>query len=345
MRNRIIAWIGGLTAIIGLVASLSGGVTWLKTHYRQHAELASQMAVAQGQAKQGDYETSIQSYADILKDDSLYTPALDQQLDATMRWVENFDVVVPEGQDPGPIAAPKLNQLFALLDAGLTRTTGPRAADVQAHLGWAHWLNQHIAEREFGPTAEQNFRAALQIDPTNVYANAMLGNWMLQNRKNFTEAVGHLNSAISTDKARPFARALQMGGLISAQPDGAAPELMKASNDMRKSNEPLDEHSKSRILFQCCTLTNHELLTQSLSALPEDDAWKTYLWLDDEDKEGDAGKMQLLSRDFINANLLEISGKRPEALAKYRTLQQQLKGQSSTLQRSVDDAIARLSHS
>ena len=41
--------------------------------------------------------------------------------------------------------------LIAILDAGLARTKGAAAADVQSHLGWAHWLNQHIAERVVEP--------------------------------------------------------------------------------------------------------------------------------------------------------------------------------------------------
>ena len=77
--------------------------------------------------------------------------------------------------------------------------SGTAAADVQAHLGWAHWLNQHVAEREFPPNAaaERNFRAALATDPSNVYANAMLGNWMTITVEVSTEAVEHFNSAIT----------------------------------------------------------------------------------------------------------------------------------------------------
>src|SRR6201999_2216636 len=96
--------------------------------------------------------------------------------------------IVPEGQNAAGAAGPQLDQLFAILDAALGKRKAAQAADVEAHLGWAHWLNQHIAEREFGPIAEHDLRAALALDPTNVYANAMLGNWMLQNGGNFAEA-------------------------------------------------------------------------------------------------------------------------------------------------------------
>jgi hypothetical protein len=47
---------------------------------------------------------------------------------------------------------------------------------------------------------------------------------------------------------------------------------------------------------------------------------------------------------FIQANLLEIAGKRAEALAEYRALQQELKNQQGTLEDPVADAVTRLSH-
>jgi hypothetical protein len=173
----VMSWVGGITALIGLFVSVRGGVTWFENNQKQKAELQARMALAQAQAKQGEYQASIQSYGDILKAGPLYRPALDQQLDAAMLWLENFDVVSRAGQDADQAAAAELDQIMPILDSGLTRSHGSQAADVQAHIGWAHWLNKRIAEREFGDIDEQNLRAALKLDPPNVYANAMLGAW------------------------------------------------------------------------------------------------------------------------------------------------------------------------
>jgi hypothetical protein len=339
----VMSWVGGATALIGLFVSLAGGVHWFITHHKQQTELNAKLALAQAQAKQGEYQASVQSYGDILKGNSLYRPALDQQLNTTMLWVENFHVLAHEDQNAADLSAPALDQIMAILDSGLTRTKGPQAADVQAHLGWAHWLNQHIGEREFGPAAEQNLRAALASDPSNVYANAMLGNWMLQNGGSFTEAMQHLDRAVSTGKVRPFVRSLQLGGLINLDQTGARAELIKAANDMRKSSESFDEEYKKRILGFCFDplVTDHGELAESLTAVPPDEAWKTYLWIDDKPE---GGRSQLMVHDFIDANLLELSGKRQESLERYRLLQQELKNHSGTMKNSVDAAIARLSH-
>jgi hypothetical protein len=213
---------------------------------------------------------------------------------------------------------------------------------VQAHIGWVHWLNQHIAYREFGSAAAQNLRSALASDPLNVYANAMLGNWMLQNEANFTEAVQHLDIAVSTGKVRPFVRNLQLGGLIYLDHPGARGALIKAVDDMRKSNEPIDEGTKRRIRAFCFepVVTDQAELVESLSAVPPDEAWKTYLWLDD-NTEG--GPTKSLMHDFIHANVTELAGNRQEALDSFRLLDRKLKDQPGAMKSSVDAAIARLS--
>lgn len=339
----VMTWVGRTTALIGLFASLAGGVTWLVTHHRHAAERKARMDLAQTQVLQQDYASAVASYGAILKDDPSYPPALDGQLKAAELWVENFHVAAREDQDLAPAAAALLDQAMPVLEAGLTRSRGTQAADVQAHIGWAHWLNQKLAEREFGPAAEQNLRAALAADPGNVYANAMLGNWVLQNNGSLSDAVRNFDAADATGRARPLVRSLELGGLRYLDKKGARAEQVKIADQMRRNGEPLDEDWKSEILGFCFdpTVTEHAELVESLSAVPPDDAWKTYLWLDD--RAGDADNQRLV-HEFIQANLLEVSGDRAGALGKFRQLSQELKGSPSAMIDPVNEAIARLSH-
>lgn len=337
----VMTWVGAATAILGLIASLSGWFHTFSSHRTQRAEVSAQMAVAQEQAKQGEYPAAVRSYRDILKSDPLYAPALEGQLNAAMLWVENFDVLVREGKDAADAAGPLLDEIMPVLDAGMARSKGTRAADVQAHLGWAHWLNWHIAEREYSPLAEKNLRGAIDLDKTNVYGNAMLGNWMLQNNRDFHEAIGHLNTAVATGKARPLVREMQIGGLLNDEKPGARAELVKAVNDMRKNDEAIDDEERYRIRSFCysTSASNHASLVESLSAVPEEDSWKTFLWLDENHED----RMDLLARDFIYANLLEASGNRSQALEKFRALQQNPKVMQFSFKDQVDDAVKRLS--
>lgn len=345
----LMSWTGRITAVVGLCATIGGGVTWLMTHQRQQQERATQLELAQTQAAQGDYEKSAETSAALLKTDPQDRTALDNQLNDAMLWAENFSVEVPEGQSATGPAGKALDEMMPILEAGLARSTGSRAADVQAHLGWAHWLNQHIAERESGPAAEQNFRAALATDPANAYANAMLGNWMLQNGGDFSEAVQHLRAGAAAVKARPFVRQLQIAGLVDGDSQaGARGELMKVANAMRIGGEPLSADDKRQVLYACCDVsaTRHVELVESLSSVPPDNAWSTYLWLEDASSARSPDPLRGPIHDFIQANLLEISGKAPQALEQYRAAKQKLHAIPGTsLEGSVDAAIRRLTHS
>ena len=337
----ILAWVGGASAVIGLFAAISGQLHQVQGKRAHKAVLDAKMAVAQSQVKQGEYEAAVGSYDEILKGEPLYGPAQEGQLDAAMLWVENFQVL---GGDFTKVAGAKLDEIMPVLDAGLAREKGTREADVQAHIGWAHWLNWHIAEREYGPAAEKNLRAALALDGSNVYANAMLGNWMLQNHGNFAEAVGHLNMAAATGKARPLVRMMQVGGLLRDHERGARAALVKAVNDMRKNNEPLDEDRKERIVGFCYSPygTSMAELTEMLTAVPEDDAWKTYLWLDSS-RDGGVNESRDVDHAYIHAHLLEAVGKRADALGEFKTLQKKLAEEPGTIKDRVDDAVKRLS--
>lgn len=343
----LMSWSGRITAIAGLCATVAGGATWMIAHHRQQQERAAQMTLAKEQATQGDYRTSVETYAVILKSDPLDRAALDGQLDTAMMWAENFSVLVSEGQSATEESGPALDEMMAILESGLTRSKGTRAADVQAHLGWAHWLNQHIAEREFDSTAEQDFRATLAIDPTNVYANAMLGNWMLQNGGDFSEAIQHLDRAVATGRALPFVRRLQLGGLTGYDHEGARRELIKAANSMRVHGETLDPSERRRVFGFCCDIavSDREALVESLSAVLQQDAWLTYLWLEDPGSESSYNPLQAAIHEYVQANLLEISGQRAQALQQFRTLQQKLRSSpSGALKDDVAAAVTRITH-
>jgi Tfp pilus assembly protein PilF len=339
----LMTWTGRVSALIGLFASLAGGVTWLVTHHRHAEELKAKMDLAQAQVQQQDYQAAVASYGEILKGDPSYAPALDAQLNVAELWAENFHALGREGQDPSVVGATELDQLMPVLEAGFARSKGAAAADVQAHIGWAHFLNQKIAEREFGSAAEDNLRAALKTDPKNVYANAMLGNWMLQGQGNLGEAMNYLDTAAATGKVRPWVRGMELGGLRFLDEKGACAAQMRVANDMRKDSEPMDRDQKGDILSFCFSPTMGERseLVGALSAVPADDAWKTYLWLDDStrDREG-----QRLTHEFMQANLLELGGDSAGALAIYRHLSQELKNTPFTMIDPVNEAIARLSH-
>jgi hypothetical protein len=267
---------------------------------------------------------------------------MDRQVDVAMTWIEDFHVVVPEGGSAEKLAGTALDEIMPVLDAGLSRAQGrvPRAADILAHIGWGHWLNQKLAEREFGPAAERDLRHALEIDPSNVFAHGMLGNWIMQTGGATKEALVHFQKAVESNRARPFVRGLQLGVLVYPDDSETRVALIRLANEMRRNGESIDDHDRSRILASYDpTVNSAEELSETLSAVPPDDAWATYLWLDTGSTE------RRLQRDFIQASILEMKRNRDDALAAFEKLRVQLKqrGYNGRIATYVDDAIKRLS--
>jgi tetratricopeptide (TPR) repeat protein len=342
----VMAWIGGTTAVIGFVASIAGGVTWLSNHHRHDVEYKAKMALAQTQSSQEQYQAALSTYADILKDDPLNRQAMDAQLDTAMLWVENFSLYVGQERDEsGNLSSSALDEVLPVLSSGLTRYKQTRLADVEAHLGWAHFLNAKLAQRENDSVAVDDWHNALATDPTNVYANAMVGNWMLQADGDLKEAVEHFNTAIRTGRARPFVRRLQVGGLLYLEISGARAEMMRVANEMRQGGEQLDPGLRHRISGWCFDpiVTNHQELSEVLRAVSTDDAWQTYLWLDVSGESGSPEERNL-KHEFIHANLLESSGSLDAALSEFRQIQRKLRDRPGSLRDQVEAAIERLAH-
>lgn len=336
------AWIGGITLVLGFFGTLSGTFSKIKGHFDEGPEIRAGMDLAQSQLQQGEYPEASATYTAILQAHPGYRPAADARLRLMERWVENFHVYEQDGKSTAASASSLLDGIIPVLDRALVSAKGTDKADVQAHLGWAHWLNRHIAQREFGPAAEQDLRAALAADPENVYANAMLGNYILQNDGELAEAVQHLDAAVRTGKERPLVRRFQIGGLTSTEEPGARRTLFQALNQMRKDGEPMPPDHTHNVLGFCCWpgINTDDELAETLTSVPRDEALQTFTWLESGFKE-DATQKDL-KREFIAARLAELAGERENALAQYRKLQANLKGQGMTMDEDVQRAIARL---
>ena len=342
--KKTAVWIAVATIVaLSVIAAARMGLgPWRASHERK-LHIEQLLGTAGAQAEQTEYESAFESYQQILQLDSGNTAAQDGQLDAAMRWLENFHVLAPEGQKAEDIAAPQLAKLKDVLEAGLARTTGKdtRAADILAHLGWAHYMNEKIAFKEFG-NAERYFQQALAIAPTNVYGSAFLGNWLLQTGGDRAQALSHFQTALATHQERSLVRSMQLGGLYLNEAPGMRGELVKALNEMRVNHEPLDRSLQGRLSYlYSSTVSTAAELREVLTAVPVEDAWKTYLWLHPE-RPGDT----TVERDFVQANLSEISGDRTKALAEFKALAIALRAQhfDGRIADYTAAAISRLSH-
>jgi tetratricopeptide (TPR) repeat protein len=344
----VLKWVGGIAAIIGLV--LSGiqlfGPAFTRLH--NHREVDRLLNEAKTESDNGDYHTALTTYDHALQLLPDYAAAKQGRCDAAMAWLRNFSAAGADDKEVESRASAQLSELFPILEADLAGQKGPREADILAHIGWAHWLNFHIALKDVPSSAEKSFRRALAVDSRNVYANAMLGNWLLQNGQRLEEAKQHFSLAVESGRDRLFVRALQLGGMIYVDDIQTQIELTRVANQMRKNGEKISESNRSRIISTNYSpdMIDDVELVRILAALPSDEAWATYVWLDETTDSSDEEEQSLkqLKHKFIEAKIKEISGKDVEALALYRSLQAGLRETGSTLGPRVALAIKNLTH-
>ena len=342
--KRLLAWIGVVTAVIGLITGLSGLVGplkgWWKTGRQSHALLAS----AQRQEELGEYSAAMDTLAEILKATPSDTQALHTQLDVAMLWIEEIRTPRHNVDDVAPQARTIFDRLTPILEGGLSTAKGYRAADVVAHLGWLNFLKGNITGQN--GIVESHLREALRMDPANVYANAMIGEWLLLPPANLEDAKTHFATALKSGEAKPFVRGCQLEGMIYNEEPGVRAELIRVANQMRKDNDPISNDDKGRIhsYFSTTVGTDAEL-REVVSAAPPDEVWATYEWVSPPAAE--ASDFNKLEARFIQANIDEVSGKREEALQIYRSLDQELKQRKDSgprISQRVRDAVQRLSH-
>jgi tetratricopeptide (TPR) repeat protein len=342
-------WAAVLAGVIVLLLAVNwAGIGPWQAYRERNAHIQQLLRTAEAQTNLAEYESAFKTYQEILKQDANNRLATDRQVDVAMLWADHFHALISENQKAQDVTGPPLAEILSALHVGLARTNGhdSRAADILAHLGWTHWLNEHIAYKEFDQSAEQGMRQSLSIDPTNVYANAMLGNWLLQKDKDFNEAIQHFDIAVKTGRQRPLVRELQLGGLLSSDDPAARAELTKLANQMRLNQEPLSDFYRSRLLRNYTPsggFRNGEL-EETLSAVPLNESWATFLWLDNKPTASSDLETQHIVKEIVHACLTAMEGKREEALTQLKKLRSELRKKNylGTNAEAVDFFIQRL---
>ena len=233
-------------------------------------------------------------------------------------------------QGYAPAVAPFRPALTQGLQAG---ASGPRAADLRAHLGWADhlaWHDRHESALE--PT--RHYQRALQDDPGNAYAHAMWGHWLLLNEAGRADdALRHFEAARGSGRDTDFVVTLQLGALLR-KPQMEV-ELLRVLQGLRlaeAASRPREDATAGlafppsvragaqRVWSHIYGLTYLEPERQRvLGALPPDDGLKTFLWLFPQAPDGQRRPWRL-----VHAQLLVQAGQRAAALPDLQALQVEL---------------------
>ena len=334
-------WVAGITAIIGLITGLSGVVGPVKGWWTQGRQAKTMLATALKQEEVGEYSAAFDTLSEILKSDPGNTAALHARLDVSMLWIEGTRVPRHNVDDYTAQARTLFDRLAPVLEAGLGGGKDYRSADVVAHLGWLNLLRARIVGQN--GRIEEHIQRALEMDAGNVYANAMMGEWLLLTGGSLDEAKTHFTTALKNGKAKEFIRGCQLEGMIYDDSAGVPAELIRVANQMRKNKDPISDADRGRIhSYYSPIIGSDAQLREVLSAVPPDEAWATYLWASGADE--DSTSPDKTERRFIQANLDEVAGNRTEALEIYRELQKDLKDPNARVAQRTRDAVRRLSH-
>lgn len=337
----MLKWIGVVSAVIGLLTALSGVVGPLKGWWTAGRHSNAMLAAGQKQAELGEYPAAFDTYSELLKSDPDNVAAIHSRLDAAMLWIEDFRVSGKDDNEVTQKARDLLNRIAPVLESGLTTGKGYREADVVAHLGWLNLAKVRLTYEN--ANVRENLERALKMDPNNVYANAMMGDWLLLYNFGLEEAKKHFAIAVQSGKARAFVRQCQLESMMEKKNDNleVRAELIRVANEMRKDDEPLSDSVRGRIHSMYMPGVGSEAeLRAVLAAVPADEAWATYRWIDRPLSEWEP--FDEFQQRFIQASLDEISGKRDEALQLFRQLENDPRNVPGTRSDRIQTAVKRL---
>ena len=229
-HTRALKWLGVVTALISLVLGGRQLVSWIGDVYGRQREAATLVEVARQQASRGEFATawtSLERANEVRPGDAVDAA----RIDIAFAWLEDAR------PGPGQRFAVITDPVTPALDRALVSAQGERRADLLAHLGWVTFLRLRDGS-EGDPAAR--YQEALSIDPDNVFANAMLGHWLMWRGAQIGPARERFDAALAAAGDRhPFVRRLQLASLTN-RGETADAELLRVVNDMRTRGETLD---------------------------------------------------------------------------------------------------------
>lgn len=266
-----------------------------------------------------------------------FQPARAKQLDVAMAWLRDISV---SGGTQDPSFSAVSDKVTPVLLRAASRTQGKEKADALAHLGWLTFLKWRDGEHNL--SVAQPYQQALAIDRANIYANVMLGHWLLYpggGGGTLAEAQAHFEAALkaaTTKEERQFVRSWQMASLLNRD-ETFAPELIRISAAMAAEGDTLSPKQRSRILWLVYTLPRWrglDHLTDSVTLVQQREAFP---WLNhgfDSDRDPLYGA--------VSARLTELSGDTAGAIQQYKAILKESPSLSPSGKDYLNHAIQRL---
>jgi hypothetical protein len=223
--------------VISLILGVQQLTTWIGDSLHHRREAATHVALARQQASRGAFADA---WASLDRADALQPgePVDSARVEIAFSWLEEAR------PGPGRPFSVITDAVTPALDRSLLNARGARRADLLAHLGWATFLRSRDGVP--GDPASR-YREALSLDRRNVYANAMLGHWLMWSGSDIESAREPFKVALAeAGEKRPFVRRLQIAALAN-RGSAADAELLRVADEMRQEGEPLESSLADRV--------------------------------------------------------------------------------------------------
>lgn len=338
--SQFLKWVGYLTAIFSLCATVWGVGKYLYSRAETRKNLSDLFTTEAEQEKSGDYSAAWQTLEKAAKLDPDSGKVRAAQENLAVTWLDA--VYFLENQKYSAVAQ-KLEPILSRASAAAK--PGHEQADLRARVGWAYFLESLDGTADVDPTGP--FREAAAEDPNNPFAEAMWGYALLLDHcYRLHEAAPHFAAAVASHREGEFVRRLQLYALLSCNSEEVDQEVIRVANAMRKEQRTVDDWERSHILGIYYFELAHQTPKSSvfINAVPPGEHVATFHWLFDSlDSNPDAGSSNRELRIFYLAVLEEAAGQRDEALADYTRLVSQTTARTSSLWNASNAAVKRLS--
>ena len=242
-----------------------------------------------------------------------------------MAWLDNAHVT--PGKETFAALADRIEPVLARCVQSRDKV---RAADCQAHIGWADFLRSRDGASGLNPV--QSYQRALDLDSGNVYAHTMWAFEILRTRGPVEAGRVHIKWALDSGRERVYVRHLQIAGLLWRRDDQSERELTRVINEMRTTDNALQsDPTITTDRWRLWNVYDSQLLSgaeqpEFLSALSAADHLATFHWLFPE-KEVPSDKQHHYW--FMLGAFQERNGDRAAALEAYRKVYDALKRDGS----------------
>jgi tetratricopeptide (TPR) repeat protein len=309
--NNVAKVVGSLSAAIGLATAIITGYGAVTDYFGHRKEAQTAMAAADRQLASGEYRQAWQANAAALKLAPSDKTARQQQITIALRWLENLQPDPNSDHQSFAEAVDPLEQVLVWNESG---AQGAVLADLQAHVGWAHFLRSRDGSAPVDVSEE--FDHALGADPQNMYGHLYRGFWTVWQHRPLSEARGDLDTAFASAVDPAYSDRIIIAALFSSADDGNRTAPVDYANRIRKAGRDLSGHwTRADILsIYEMGLTDMDFLDQVVAAIPLEEHPALLDWI----LSGPLNTDRRPNADVVKAYILEREGKTAEAEAAYR---------------------------